>query len=47
MGGARGKDDRGVEDGNESVFIEVGWQAQWGGGKGSMVKTIPSHAKFC
>jgi hypothetical protein len=41
MGGTGGKNDGGVKDGNESVFKEVGWQAQWGRGEGSMVETIP------
>ncbi len=35
------ENDGGVKDGNESVFKEVGWQAQRGRGESSMVKTIP------
>ncbi len=41
------KNNGGVKDGNESVFKEVGWQAQRGRGESSMVETIPPHSDFC
>jgi CRISPR/Cas system Type II protein with McrA/HNH and RuvC-like nuclease domain len=43
-----GRENNGsVKDRNESVFKEVGWQTQWGRGKGSMVEPIPSHGNLC
>ncbi len=42
----RRENDGGVKDGDEPVFIEVGWKAQRGGREGSMVETIPPIAIF-